>query len=388
MGWDVFISHASEDKPAVAVPLKAALEQLGISVWIDIDQIKLGDSFRSKIDGGLQLCRFGVVILSPRFFEKPWAKAELDALFAMEMSASGQRRLLPIVCEMSFAELTQQSPMMAGRRAISWSDGVAAVTKAIADVVLAAPNASPTLKPLPLIHRVATTDRLVLFLQKDGRLAYAETVDVESRADTLEVSIKCVDSTDTALVEDFSRRKSDLVAVAFGTTATVGRVTEAILKRSGAEQIGILRFRKEHVQSNTMEMSVNGISADQIAVMRAERILLNAHPKRDKANNTFEFVNDSLLDHFITGSDGFVNVAESPIPKLFRQFSKQPELFVSLARLAASLFLCLSSSVESVLHLDMALEGSLLKVDFSGRRAKKYTNVAPQVISIKGELDF
>ena len=91
MGWDIFISHASEDKAAVALPLKQALEQIGISVWIDIDQIKLGDSFRSKIDLGLQRCRFGVVVLSPNFFRKPWANAELDAFLNMEMSTSGQK---------------------------------------------------------------------------------------------------------------------------------------------------------------------------------------------------------------------------------------------------------------------------------------------------------
>ena len=31
--WDVFISHASEDKSEVAIPLKLALESLGLTVW-------------------------------------------------------------------------------------------------------------------------------------------------------------------------------------------------------------------------------------------------------------------------------------------------------------------------------------------------------------------
>ena len=40
MPWDVFISHASEDKDAVAVPLAAALEAAGLSVWLDKNQIR------------------------------------------------------------------------------------------------------------------------------------------------------------------------------------------------------------------------------------------------------------------------------------------------------------------------------------------------------------
>ena len=39
MGWDVFISHASEDKPKFAVPLKQALERVGISAWIAEDRL-------------------------------------------------------------------------------------------------------------------------------------------------------------------------------------------------------------------------------------------------------------------------------------------------------------------------------------------------------------
>lgn len=33
--WDVFVSHASEDKPETALPLTRALQGLGVSVWLD-----------------------------------------------------------------------------------------------------------------------------------------------------------------------------------------------------------------------------------------------------------------------------------------------------------------------------------------------------------------
>jgi len=40
--WDVFISHASEDKDSFVRPLAVALKQLGTSVWYDELSLKLG----------------------------------------------------------------------------------------------------------------------------------------------------------------------------------------------------------------------------------------------------------------------------------------------------------------------------------------------------------
>jgi hypothetical protein len=52
MPWDVFISHAAEDKQAVAVPLKQALEAAGVSVWMDMDQIVAGQGLRRRTTTG------------------------------------------------------------------------------------------------------------------------------------------------------------------------------------------------------------------------------------------------------------------------------------------------------------------------------------------------
>lgn len=69
---DVFISHASEDKDAIAADLVIQLNGLRVSTWYDEEQLKVGDSLRQKIDEGLTRARFGIVILSPAFFAKKW----------------------------------------------------------------------------------------------------------------------------------------------------------------------------------------------------------------------------------------------------------------------------------------------------------------------------
>ncbi len=82
---DVFISHASEDKEAIAKPLADALKARGLAVWYDDFSLKLGDSLRQSVDRGLARSRLGVVILSPYFFEKHWPAQELNGLATREV---------------------------------------------------------------------------------------------------------------------------------------------------------------------------------------------------------------------------------------------------------------------------------------------------------------
>lgn len=46
--YDVFISHASEDKTEVVEPLATELIKLGLSVWYDKWSLQLGDSLRKR----------------------------------------------------------------------------------------------------------------------------------------------------------------------------------------------------------------------------------------------------------------------------------------------------------------------------------------------------
>lgn len=62
--FDVFISHAAEDKDAVVRPLALSLQQRGLSVWYDEFELRVGDSLRRKIDSGIARSRFGIVVSS------------------------------------------------------------------------------------------------------------------------------------------------------------------------------------------------------------------------------------------------------------------------------------------------------------------------------------
>jgi hypothetical protein len=131
--WDVFISHASEDKEAIATPLAEALQANGLRVWYDDFSLRLGDSLRQSIDRGLARSRFGVVILSARFFEKHWPQQELNGLATREVN--GEKVILPVWHGVGFSEVRNYSPTLADRIAVQTKDGLAHVVQKIVEVV-------------------------------------------------------------------------------------------------------------------------------------------------------------------------------------------------------------------------------------------------------------
>ena len=117
--YDVFVSHAWEDKEDFVEEFIQELRDLEIRVWYDKSRIKWGDSMRAKIDEGLRKSRFGVAVLSPNYIAegKYWTKAELDGLFQME-SVNG-KTLLPIWHKLTKKEVMDYSPIIASKLAMN-----------------------------------------------------------------------------------------------------------------------------------------------------------------------------------------------------------------------------------------------------------------------------
>ncbi len=132
--YDLFLSHASEDKDVIARPLYEALIAVDVSVWFDEAVLELGDSLRRKIDEGLAKCRYGVVILSPMFLSKEWPQRELDGLVARE-TASGEKAILPIWHEIDRETLLRYSPPLADRLAGRSEEGIPALVEKIRRVL-------------------------------------------------------------------------------------------------------------------------------------------------------------------------------------------------------------------------------------------------------------
>jgi hypothetical protein len=116
--YDVFISHASEDKDTFVRKLATTLrDDYDVEVWYDEFSINWGDSLRTAIDKGLKSSIFGIVVISRDFIKKDWTNRELDGLFQIE--TLDKKVILPIWHDITKNEVQEFSPILAGKKALS-----------------------------------------------------------------------------------------------------------------------------------------------------------------------------------------------------------------------------------------------------------------------------
>jgi len=171
MDWDVFISHAWEDKEDIARPLAEALRRKGLRVWYDEFTLKVGDRLRRSIDDGLAQSRYGVVILSPHFFDKEWPQKELDGL--VDRESSGEKVILPVWHNITTDQVRKYSPTLADRVAVSSDRGLEHVVAELLRVVkpaseLVLPAGLERLRPFePEMVRIPAGKFLMGTLEED-----------------------------------------------------------------------------------------------------------------------------------------------------------------------------------------------------------------------------
>lgn len=117
--WDLFLSHASEDKATFVRPLADRLTNLGISVAYDEFTFRLGDSLVASIDRGIEQSGGGVIVLSEHFFIKPWPQHEKNGLLhRLVTSADGTFLLIPLWHGVTQAQVATFSRTLADRLAV------------------------------------------------------------------------------------------------------------------------------------------------------------------------------------------------------------------------------------------------------------------------------
>jgi RNA-directed DNA polymerase len=147
--YEVFISHASEDKAAVARPIFEACERLGLKAFLDEEHIAWGESFTTKINTALGAARTVLAIVSPVSVAKEWPVIEVNTALSLEVS--GKKQVVPLI--VGKPDLTRL-PLIAGKDWLEWSGDAEAVARALRDAVRGkAATASPpqAAAPAPVV---------------------------------------------------------------------------------------------------------------------------------------------------------------------------------------------------------------------------------------------
>lgn len=122
--FDVFISHASEDKEEIARPIFTACAKLGLKAFLDEAHIGWGQSFTQKINTALGSARTVLAIVSPASVAKEWPVLEVNT--ALSLETSGHKKVVPVIVgEPDLSRL----PLVAAKDCMFWNGDADAVAK-------------------------------------------------------------------------------------------------------------------------------------------------------------------------------------------------------------------------------------------------------------------
>lgn len=136
MKKDIFICHASEDKVSVARPLASSLAERGLTYWFDEAEISAGESITERVNEGLKVSEFVVVLLSRAFMTKDWPKRELWAVLNLE-AKSGKVIIIPVIVgtQAEIDGIIEEFPLLNDKLFLAWNGDANRVANAIQTTV-------------------------------------------------------------------------------------------------------------------------------------------------------------------------------------------------------------------------------------------------------------
>ncbi len=181
---------------------------------------------------------------------------------------------------------------------------------------------------------------------------------------------------------------ADKLPFAVNNEAHLVRTNEVRAETSDQGQVWTLSLKVEGDDlcgtglESSLTVDGKSYSADEIAELRARRLLLGDVPFRSPKGSNFGA--STLLDAMIEGPNAKHPVKECVVRTVYQQYGDQPH-WKSLARLAAVYLLKATATVRHVLQLDFGpVRAGQMAVRFRGLRASRYSNASPTAITFSG----
>lgn len=114
--FDIFLSHASEDKAEIAQPIFEACTRAGLKAFLDQAHIGWGENFAKKINTALGSARTVLVIVSSNSVSKEWPLAEINTALAFEVE--GKKHVVALV--VGKPDLSKL-PLIKAKNFMTWS---------------------------------------------------------------------------------------------------------------------------------------------------------------------------------------------------------------------------------------------------------------------------
>lgn len=131
--YDLFISHAVEDKIPLVNELAARLEAEGIKVWYTGQELSIGDVVCDTLVAGMRQCRYGIIIFSPSYISKLIPSTEFHTL--LRYKRTDDKVIIPILFEVTHDELVAKHILSEETGAIYSNAGLDAVVNQLREQI-------------------------------------------------------------------------------------------------------------------------------------------------------------------------------------------------------------------------------------------------------------
>lgn len=119
-GYDAFISYARDERDAVVRPLYEHLTDMGLRIWFDEFEVKVGDSIQNSINRGMRDSSYGIVVLSEAYLERQFPVWELEGFLRRRLRNAERRKvLLPLYYGVDEDYVGEYSHSLAGLHAMT-----------------------------------------------------------------------------------------------------------------------------------------------------------------------------------------------------------------------------------------------------------------------------
>lgn len=391
----VFISYCHENKDVVD-KLCHALSSKGVSVWVDWDNLVPGTSWKQAIQQAIHHGDFFIACFSKEYNarDKTFMEKELSiAIEKLQQKPVDRIWFIPVKlneCEIpnfNIGESETLQDLQYVNLYEDWNTGIEQILNIMPS------GSSETVNDLN--KEKEEYNDCVLFRSVNGQYFFIPFQEVHWDSKEISLTLSPISSEQISFLCSLRKGRHDVLAFAHQEDAawvkprevaqlsTEGKtIWEVILTEDTTGKV--YKHRKEKI-------NFEYLTADQLAYMRAKRLLLDE--KLESASLCLTQANifdQMLLEVQIRGdlSSQYGNRLQaltSPIPELYQHFKSKPETFQKLARLVSVLYLKLSNTVEDIIQLDLKLVNPTeLQVKFKGRRIQLDINQEPTLLEFEG----
>ena len=388
----VFISYCHENK-AIVKELSDALTSNDVVVWVDWENLVPGTPWKRAIQKAIQHGDFFMACFSSEYNDRDrsYMNEELSiAIDNLREKPVDRIWFIPVKvneCEIPDINIREGETLQDLQYVDlnkDWNSGIQQIL-----------NFMSSKSSEPIKHKYKEDDNCVMFRSVNGQHYFIPFQEVYWDSKGILLTLNPTSSEQTSFLCSMRKGRHDVLAFAHqeeamwvkpqevAESSNQGRIIwEVILKEDTAGQA--FKYRTEKV-------NFEHLSIDQIAYMRAKRLLLDekleaASPSLKQAN----IFDQMLLEVQIRGElssqyGNRIQALKSPIPELYNHFKTSPETFIKLARITLILYLKLSNTIEDIIQLDLKLvTPTELQVKFKGRRSQQFVNQEPVLLEVQG----